>query len=163
MLRRPHLLLALFLNLAALPALAEPDRQDATEPVSVRQLRGLDARMTVTLRAAHKLASQRVAERSTCGALFGFGDEPGEQILRNMRFGVEEGEACSRGIAATTTVGGSLTRLCRPWLPRLDRHELAALLIHEALHQAGLSEWPHDPDAMTSQQINRLVSKECGL
>jgi hypothetical protein len=36
-------------------------------------------------------------------------------------------------------------------------------LIHEALHSAGMSEQPHDPDALSSFQINRLVRKNCDL
>jgi hypothetical protein len=37
------------------------------------------------------------------------------------------------------------------------------VIVHEALHHAGLNEYPKDPDAMTSKQINGMVMKHCGL
>jgi len=36
------------------------------------------------------------------------------------------------------------------------------ILIHEVLHDAGMSEKPADPNGLTSQEINRLVSARCG-
>jgi len=37
------------------------------------------------------------------------------------------------------------------------------VIIHEALHHAGLTEYPQDPNGMTSNQINGMVAEQCGL
>ena len=47
---------------------------------------------------------------------------------------------------------GTGCRSCRPDL---------LVLIHEALHRAGLDEWPHDRSAMTSLAINTMVGESC--
>jgi len=41
--------------------------------------------------------------------------------------------------------------------------QAAMVVIHEALHHAGLPERPHDKKAMTSGQINDMVREACGL
>ncbi|MCG6947754.1 MAG: hypothetical protein LJE93_02410 [Acidobacteria bacterium] len=48
-------------------------------------------------------------------------------------------------------------------LRELSDEQAAMVIIHEALHHAGLSEYPKDPDAMTSRAINGMVSEKCGL
>jgi hypothetical protein len=44
----------------------------------------------------------------------------------------------------------------------LDTDKAALVLLHEALHFAGLTEQPHDPRAMTSSEINDMVKDRCG-
>ena len=35
-------------------------------------------------------------------------------------------------------------------------------LIHEALHHAGLTEKPKDPEAMSAREIDNMVEDACG-
>ena len=50
------------------------------------------------------------------------------------------------------------------YLPNRGSHECAAaVLIHEALHYAGLSEQPRDPQGMHARDIDRMVKKACGF
>ncbi len=72
-----------------------------------------------------------------------------------------QGGVC-RGIAAYTLVGGGPIWVCREF-SRMSDVQAAMVIIHEALHHAGLSEYPHDPDGMTSTIINQTVMKKCGL
>jgi hypothetical protein len=46
-------------------------------------------------------------------------------------------------------VGSPSTFVCRLF-QRLGDERAAVVLIHEALHHAGLTEYPQDPEAMTS-------------
>ena len=45
----------------------------------------------------------------------------------------------------------------------LHRRKRVAVLIHEALHSAGLSEAPHDTCGMTPNEITRMVEQACSL
>jgi hypothetical protein len=72
-----------------------------------------------------------------------------------------QGGVC-RGTSAYTLVGGGPIWVCRDF-SRLSDTQAAMVIIHEALHHAGLSEYPQDPDAMTSTLINQMVMKKCGL
>jgi hypothetical protein len=63
--------------------------------------------------------------------------------------------------AAFTWVGGFHTRLCRRFTSLSDERA-AMTLIHEALHHAGLTEKPKDPEAMTAREIDNLVDDACG-
>ena len=64
--------------------------------------------------------------------------------------------------AAVTSEGSAPTFVCRKF-SRISKREGAMILIHEALHHAGMGEWPKDPKALTSQAINQLVEEACGL
>jgi hypothetical protein len=55
------------------------------------------------------------------------------------------------------------TALCADSFLKLGRHYGAVVLIHEALHVAGLGQHPHHPGAQTPQQIDRVVKESCGL
>lgn len=162
-LRSTVLAITVTLTILEAPSGASPEPREPVSGSPIDRVPGLDLRESAKLRAAHKLASRRVREHPSCVALFDVTGRSGESTLSTMEFSLHGGDICRRGVAATTTVGGSLTRLCGDWLPRLDRYELATLLIHEALHQAGMSEWPHDPDGMRSQEINEMVSSRCEL
>jgi len=63
---------------------------------------------------------------------------------------------------AFTAVGSAVTRVC-PWFERMDDGHAAMILLHEALHRAGLDEWPHDPDGLTPQGITDMVTEHYGL
>jgi hypothetical protein len=71
-------------------------------------------------------------------------------------------DICNGTVAYTLVGGGPTTWLCREF-SRLTDKKAAMIIIHEALHHAGLTERPKDPKAMTSAGINRMVSKRCGL
>jgi hypothetical protein len=55
-----------------------------------------------------------------------------------------------------------VTYLC-PSFSHRSPHEDAMYLLHEALHYAGQTEFPSDPQALTSSAINRLVRSRCKL
>jgi hypothetical protein len=59
-------------------------------------------------------------------------------------------------------VGGSTVGLCAQF-GRIPVAEAAQVLIHEALHNAGLSEQPHDPDGLTPDEIDDMVARACGF
>ena len=69
---------------------------------------------------------------------------------------------CSEGVAAYTSVGSPRTVLC-PAFASLSTSGAARILIHEALHFAGLGEKPADPKAPESYEINQIVTASCGL
>jgi hypothetical protein len=73
----------------------------------------------------------------------------------------KETERC-RGAAAYTHVGGPATRVCQRFAAMSDE-AAAAVLIHEALHHAGLGELPCYQDAGTSADIDHSVRRHCGF
>jgi hypothetical protein len=130
-------------------------------------LGGLTNRIERKLQQAYPLALQRVREVDTCRGLFADLGANGIEMLSTTIYRPAETnrelEICGFGAAlAFTAIGRSHTRLCEGF-GRQAREAAAMILIHEALHHAGLGEWPHDPDALRSTQINRLVRKSCGL
>ena len=72
----------------------------------------------------------------------------------------ERRELCVGGVTAFTQVGSRVTRLC-PSFGDLDREAAALLLIHEALHSAGMPESPSSAGALTPSEINRMVKRAC--
>ena len=63
---------------------------------------------------------------------------------------------------AQTYVGDAPTWICRRVTSYSDE-QAALVVIHEALHHAGLTEKPHDRNAMSSGAINKMVGKSCNL
>lgn len=59
-------------------------------------------------------------------------------------------------------VGSRRVTLC-PEFATLSTTAAARILIHEALHSAGLGEWPAYPHALMSEEINRMVAGKCGV
>ena len=59
-------------------------------------------------------------------------------------------------------VGQPVTFLC-PTFAFLKRTEAATVLIHEALHYAGLPEQPSDPHALSPLAISSIVAGHCGF
>lgn len=120
------------------------------------------------LALAYPLAVTKVRTVVSCRALFErLGADP-VQSLMNSRYRAASPERekrtdlCQRGAAAVTAVGSPDVRLCLNF-GTLQVSSAAVILLHEALHYAGLGEWPSRPDAMTSRQINLMVRKACGL
>ena len=125
----------------------------------------LPARMQRALPKAFELATDRLRNQSECQGLFDdLGADGLEVLAKALYYGValrQEQTICRRA-SAFTNVGGRVTRLCSSF-SRLRGNQAAIILIHEALHQAGLSEKPVDPQGLESAQINRLVRNRCGL
>jgi hypothetical protein len=117
------------------------------------------------IQSAFAIAVARVRDNAECGALFSRLGRDGVEMLRTtLYFQVPHSfdgiSICERGDAATF-VGSPSTFVCRHF-QRLGDEQAAVVLIHEALHHAGLTEYPQDPEAMTSARITRMVEKNCG-
>lgn len=117
------------------------------------------------LEAALPVAALQLRDQATCRALF---EEVGVDGLRTLEHtmylsvsAAQERKLCNK-TSAFTTVGGRATYLCRSY-GRLPVDQAAVVLIHEALHKAGLGERPRDPQAMESWQISQTVRKSCRL
>jgi hypothetical protein len=116
--------------------------------------------------SAFDVALERVQGVPECRELFAELGADGTKALDMVVFlpigrAQAQGGVC-RGASAYTLVGGGPIRVCRDF-SRLSDTQAAMVIIHEALHHAGLSEYPQDPDAMTSALINQMVMKHCGL
>ena len=115
---------------------------------------------------AFELALERVHEVPECRELFAKLDAEGTATLGRVIFlpigrAQARGDVC-RGVSAYTMLGGGPVRVCRDF-SRLSDSQAAMVIIHEALHHAGLTEYPQDPKGMTSREINGMVSERCGL
>jgi hypothetical protein len=136
----------------------------------------MSERVSERLEAGFALALERVREVESCGGLFTrLGADPIETLATGLYFPVDthrrEVEVCGRNAAtishgaknlAYTTVGGAPTWICRHF-GRVSTETAAVAVIHEALHHAGLTEWPHDRLAMTSEEITKMVEAACGF
>ena len=150
---------------------ASPPSGSATPPESTplpRTLGPLPAEISRQLQRAMELAVKRLNERSACRELFSALGASGLDILSATIYtapiSTAEDEVCQqRNAAALTLVGGRRTILCSPAFSRLSRWQAAMILIHEALHHAGLSEYPLASDAPRSSEINQRVKVSCGL
>jgi hypothetical protein len=117
------------------------------------------------LEVGYELAITQLGRHRECRDLFTNLGADGLEMLSTTLYypaGVQqERDVCRRG-EAYTLVGGAPTWLCRRFAWVSDRWA-ALLVLHEALHHAGLGEWPHDRKAPSSQEINEMVSEACGL
>jgi hypothetical protein len=118
------------------------------------------------LNLAFALALERVQGNGTCSALFdSLRTNPASVLLRTVYEPAQTSTdmaLCRPGVIAVTEVDGNRTRLC-PSIRGLSHQRLATILIHEALHHAGMSEAPFDPQAPTSREITRMVKQSCAL
>jgi hypothetical protein len=116
--------------------------------------------------ASFQIALDRVREVPECGRLFAELGADGTGTISRIRFypiGRHAlGTDVCRGRVANTIVGGGPVWLCREF-SRLTDTQAAMIIIHEALHHAGLTERPRDPKGMTSAAINDMVMTRCGL
>ena len=104
--------------------------------------------------------------RSSCQALFDDLDLGGAEALGRTYYEPATRHSdlalCVRGAVAITGVNGRRTRLCDSFKTH-GRRDQAAIVIHEALHVAGLSEKPIDPKGMTPHEITQTIKTVCGL
>ena len=115
---------------------------------------------------AFEVALERIREVPECRNLFTDLGADGETALSMVVFlpvgrAEARGGVC-RGSSAYTIVGGGPVWVCRDF-SRLSDTQAAMVIVHEALHHAGLNEYPKDPEAMTSREINAMVMDHCGL
>lgn len=126
----------------------------------------------LAFRSSHNLfmgfaiAVERVSEIPSCRALFESLAASGVEMMTNSFYVAtradERREFCVEGVAAFTQVGSRVTRLC-PGFGKVDRQTAALVLIHEALHSAGMPESPSTPGALMPAEISDLVKTACGL
>lgn len=157
----------LWLALTALPAApaaagnGSGDRASRPKIVS-----GFSSSERLSILLAFGTAAKKVQERQSCRALFEDLDLGGSAALSRTFYEpatrVSDLALCEQGAVAVTGLEGRRTRLCKSF----RRHSLrdrAGILLHEALHVAGLSERPIDPDGLTPHQISHTVKRACGL
>jgi hypothetical protein len=129
-------------------------------------MRGMDPDDSFALKFAFKGAVKKLEKDAACRALFDDLVVDGIEALSRSRYQPaltgSERRHCAAGVAAYTAVGSIRVVICDQF-HRLDRRTKSAVLIHEALHTAGLSEAPVDPNAMTAAEIEEMVEKACGL
>ncbi len=133
---------------------------------AVRAAAGMPGGMQHQLEDAFILAKQTVEGVAACRELFAELDQSAERSLALTLYvpasGTQERRICSRGVAAFTAVGSRVTYLCQDFR-RLAAPRATMTLVHEALHLAGLEEAPTHADALSSTEINDLVTSSCEL
>ncbi len=167
----------LILRLSLLTGLAVPawlwaSMSDAgaasREPTEVLRTVGrLPARDRQVLESAMALAAEQLRKQAACRLLFAALEADGLECLASTFYTAPisnaEIRSCERrNASALTSVGGRRAVLCPASFGRLRRRQAAVVLLHEALHHAGLSEFP-EPGAPRSAEINRMVKVSCGL
>ena len=115
------------------------------------------------LETAFEIAIARITAVPECADLF---SQLGADAMETLKTGLyfpaspaRETSVCRRSMAQTY-VGGAPTWICRCVTSYSDEH-VALVVIHEALHHAGLTEKPHDRKAMSSGAINKMVGRKC--
>jgi len=125
----------------------------------------LPAPVRSRIEASFQVASQRIVEAPECGALFADLGADGIEMLSSTLYypasAANEKKLCG-GAWGYTTIGSAPTFLCRKF-SRISEKRGAMILIHEALHHAGMVEFPNDPKGLTSKAINNLVEGACRL
>jgi hypothetical protein len=153
---------------AAVAGDARDQRQDGARPVAKPTVTGnLLVPVRKQLSLGFFLAQMSIRAHPNCAALFSRLGANGLEVLAKARYNGanfdKSSDACGKGgVAAYTKVGSHLIRLC-PGFGVLSVPGAALILIHEALHSAGLSEKPADPNGLTPQEINLTVTVSCSL
>jgi hypothetical protein len=123
----------------------------------------MKTKMQSKLTTAFDLAVGLVEESPQCAGLFAeLGADGAETLATSLYFPApiaKKTSVCRRS-EAYTYVGEAPTFLCDRF-GRLSDEKAALVLIHEALHHAGLEESPKVPGAMSSAAINDMVQKAC--
>ncbi|MBI4916636.1 MAG: hypothetical protein HY825_12380 [Acidobacteria bacterium] len=124
----------------------------------------LSERTRRNLRVGYELALQMVRWEGPCGALLDRLGASGTASLAGAFYaeptGSERAATCQGSVAAFTAAGCPVVKLC-PEFGALDPRAAGLVLVHEALHAAGLPERPATPGAASSTEINELVERAC--
>ena len=126
---------------------------------------GVTPRIAVRLRAGFGVALARLDSEPACAALFAeLGADARRTLAQTLYYGAtrQQEDARCRDAYAATQVGSGVTWVCRNFAAVGTEHA-ARVLIHEALHRAGLPESPQAPGAMTSREIDLVVRSSCRL
>jgi len=162
--------LACLLTAGSLAATEPRDVQKATWRQAIKQGPTVGGRIphylvNRQLASSYLDALRRVYRIQSCQDLFEQLGADGIDVLGNTTYTLASSDRaqqiCDRA-EAFTTVGGSIVWLCGTfgWLPP---REATIVLIHEALHNAGLREQPHYPDGPTGNEIDQMVEQQCGF
>jgi hypothetical protein len=112
------------------------------------------------------VAFERLQVHRLCRALFERLGGDGATTLRGTSYypasDRQESRYCRRNVYAFTEVGGSAVVLCRRFA-HLSGGEAAIILLHEALHDAGQTEYPKDRSAPDAAGITKMVMEGCQL
>jgi hypothetical protein len=126
---------------------------------------GMSDAVREKLDTAFRIAIDHISTVEECADLFhSLGADPFETLKTGLYFPanvVRETSMCRRSYAQTY-VGDAPTWICSRITAYSDE-QAAMVIIHEALHHAGLPERPQDRKAMSSAQINDMVRDRCGL
>ncbi len=153
-------------NFTAKPAWTAPTTTLSTEPEMIQPWIGIKTSPKVRrkIEAAFEIAVRRIRDVEACESLFTQLNADGIEMLQTALYfpatAYRETTLCQRAVAATH-VGGSPTVICRNITGYSDE-DAALVLIHEALHHAGLPESPVNRGSNTSKAINHTVGKRCG-
>jgi hypothetical protein len=159
---------------AADGAAAEASAAAASVPIGTDVLRtdlrpnvrlGVAPAVAMKLRAGFDLALDRVERESACRALFAdLGADARGTLHGSLYYGAtrQQEQSHCRYATAATQVGSAVTRVCESF-SRVSIERAALVLIHEALHRAGLPERPQAPDAKSAREIDRMIHTRCGL
>ncbi len=124
----------------------------------------LSERVTARLDEGIPVVQERLRDYASCRALFSRLGADGAASLDGASYypasAEQEKKYCGRAVPAVTTVGGSAIFLCRSFA-HLSGQQAAIILIHEALHLAGQTEYPAAPGAPDSLAITRMVMTDC--
>jgi hypothetical protein len=154
------------LNPAVLDNNARPGLRPLLRSVKPKVRGALAPAVRRRLALALPMAMERVYRIPTCRALFTALRADGVLKLANLRYHPatwpEEARPCQSGNAALQIVGTPNVRLCELFA-RLDTDVAALILIHEALHTAGLGEKPLDPNGLSTGEISIIVKTSCGF
>lgn len=127
---------------------------------------GLPTSALLNLHLAYALAVERLRTVKTCRDLFVELGADGLALLGRTVYSPPRGEReerlCERGVPAFTVLRSARTRVCIG-LGSLARSDAATILIHEALHYAGLPERTGSRAGPSSHSINRRVRRSCHL
>jgi hypothetical protein len=161
---------------------AEPDREvtgrvpntdfkGSPDPAALRDrgafvIQPLDPKLVSKLQRGFAIALDRLERHAPCRLLFEELDDDGvAKLFKTIYLSARREDLrrlCRDRNAAYTYLSLPHTRLC-PAFGRLSDTRAAIIVLHEALHYAGLEESPTFPDAMTSAEINRMVESHCGF
>jgi len=138
----------------------------SSPPAAPNERAGLPFAVSLTLRQAFPVALRRLLAVPDCRGLFDGLSVGGDAALRRTLYyppsALGFDRPCRLGGIAFTATGRVQTGLC-PRFAVLPVERAALVLIHEALHFAGLPESPPTPGAMTSTEINDRIAERCGL
>lgn len=140
----------------------------AKVPPLAPQVEGrMSANEAFDLKIAYGRAMKKLEKIESCRALFDDLDIDGVQALGGSKYrpvqSDEERAYCTRGVYAYTAVGHNRIMICRHFFHVQEARAKIAVLIHEALHTAGMGEAPANPDCMTAEEITAMVEKACLL